>query len=117
MPLSDREQQILKEIERDLIADGTRLDDSVKPPTRSRDQLRLGVLIFVVGIVCLVLFFVTSAILLGIAAFGAMVGGLVLIGAGAREAAARGFRDLSSRSPHGFFGRPDQRDRGPRDRS
>jgi uncharacterized membrane protein YedE/YeeE len=67
--------------------------------------------------VLLALFFVTSAILLGVGAFGAMVAGLVLIAGGVRDAAARGIRDLTSTDPHEIFGRWEQRFRGRRDRS
>ncbi len=116
MPLSEREQQILKDIERDLLADQPGAGPPERPH-RSRDQIKIGALVFVVGVICLVLFFVTSALLLGIAAFATMVAGLVLIAGGVRDAADRTIRDFSSRSTHEMFGRWEQRFRNRRDRS
>jgi uncharacterized membrane protein YedE/YeeE len=45
----------------------------------------------------LVAFFVTKFLIFGLAAFGAMVGGIVLIAAGVRDLASEGFRDLDAR--------------------
>ena len=117
MPLSEREQQILKEIERDLLADGQDLGEAEPRKTRGRDLIKGGVLLFVVGIVCLGFFFVTGALVLGIVAFAAMVSGLVLIANGARDAAQRNFRDLSPGSAHDLFGRWEERLRNRNKRS
>ena len=116
MPLSEREQQILKEIERDLLADGP---DGEAEPRRSRgsDRIKGGVLLFLVGIVCLGFFFVTGALVLGLAAFAAMVSGLVLIANGARDAAKRNFRDLSSGGAQDLFSRWEERLRNRNKRS
>ena len=109
MPLSEREQQILKEIERDLLADRPDHGEAEPRRTRGSDQIKGGLLLFVVGIVCLGFFFVTGALVLGLAAFAAMVSGLVLIANGARDAAERNFRDLSSGGAQDLFGRWEER--------
>lgn len=108
MPLSDREQQILKEMERDLLAD--RPADAPKPERgKHRDLIKGGVLLFAVGLVCLGFFFVTAAFVLGIGAFAAMVGGLVLIVNGIGAAASSNFRDLTSGGAQDLFGRWEER--------
>lgn len=81
MPLSEREQKILEEIERDLY----REDPSFARNVRSRVGLpaatrsRLGVLLFVAGLVSLFVFFAKQWLILGVFAFGAMVAGVVLL--------------------------------------
>lgn len=117
MPLSEREQQILKEIERNLLAEGPTSGESPSKPTRYRDQIKGGVLLFVVGIVCLGFFFVTGALILGVVAFAAMVGGLVLVVTGVRVAASRSFRELASGGAQDFFGRWEERFRNRNKRS
>ena len=117
MPLSDREQQILQEIERDLLADEPSLAGPRIEPSKHRDRIKGGILLFVVGIVCLGFFFVTGALVLGIVAFAAMVGGLVLIANGVREAASANFRDLTSGGPQDLFARWEERLRNRNKRS
>ena len=117
MPLSDREQQILQEIERNLLADEPTLGGPEPQSPRYRDRIKAGILLFVVGIVCLGFFFVTGALILGIVAFAAMVGGLVLIANGVRDAAAKNFRDLTSGGPQDFLGRWEERLRNRNKRS
>ena len=117
MPLSEREQQILQEIERNLLADDPASTDPVSKPPRYRDQIKGGILLFVVGIVCLGFFFVTGALVLGILAFATMVGGLVLVGTGIRDAASKNFRDLTSGGAQDFFGRWEERLRNRNKRS
>ena len=81
MPLSEREQKILEEIERDLY----REDPSFARNVRSRARLpratrsRLGVLLFVAGLVSLFAFFAKQWLVVGVFAFGAMVAGVVLL--------------------------------------
>ena len=43
-----------------------------------RRRVKLGVLIFILGLFGLIAFFITSLLLVGLAAFAAMVGGLVM---------------------------------------
>jgi Protein of unknown function (DUF3040) len=87
VPLSDREQKILEEIERNLYEedprlarDATRLDGS--------SRFKLGALLFVVGLAILVGFFFSGLVLVGVVAFGAMVGGILLIAGSAKDIAS-----------------------------
>lgn len=77
-PLSEREQQILDELEKELHSDGAR---SRKPRVRSGERflgLKLGIVLFVTGILLLVWFFASGLIVAGVAAFAAMVGGIMM---------------------------------------
>jgi hypothetical protein len=82
VPLSEREQRILEEIERNLYKEDRGFARGVKreaPRMRDRRRVRLGVLTFAVGFLVLIAFFVTGSVLVGVAAFGAMVYGIVMI--------------------------------------
>ena len=94
-------------MERELLGSEPTRGESKSQPTRHRDQIKGGILLFVVGLVCLGFFFVTGALVLGIVAFATMVGGLVLIANGVRDAASKNFRDLTS-GPQDLFGRLEQ---------
>ncbi len=72
MPLSEREQQILDELEKEL--HGTR---SAGDTERFRG-LKIGILVFVAGIVLLVWFFASGLVAVGVASFTAMVTGVFL---------------------------------------
>lgn len=78
MPLSEREQQILEQLEEDLRTGGERS----RSPKSDRGErfrgLKLGIVLFVTGILLLVWFFASGLLVAGVAAFGAMVGGIVL---------------------------------------
>ena len=79
MPLSEREQQILDELERELT--GARRPDPATSGSKQRERflgLKIGVLLIVVGVVMLMWFFTNPFLLLGVAAFALMVGGIVL---------------------------------------
>lgn len=82
MPLSDREQQILEEIEKNLYDEDPRFARATRragPRYDGSKRARLGALLFVVGLGTLLVFFVTQAILVGVLAFGGMVAGIVLV--------------------------------------
>ncbi|MFN2389113.1 MAG: DUF3040 domain-containing protein [Actinomycetota bacterium] len=92
MPLSEREQQILAEIEKSLYADDPGFARDVTRRAPAADQRRtfkLGAAVFGVGFALLLAFFVVQVLVVGIAAFAAMVGGIVVM-AGAVRALARG---------------------------
>ncbi len=94
MPLSDREQKILEEIERNLYADDPGFPRGVERRPKERDvwhQLRSGGIVFALGFVSLIAFFVTRWLPLGVIAFGAMVLGIVVLASagGGVVAAAR----------------------------
>lgn len=78
-PLSERERKILEEIERDFYDEEqlfAREDPAREPRVR---RFRTGVGVFVVGLLFLIAFFATRALVLGLGAFGAMVAGIVLL--------------------------------------
>jgi len=78
MPLSEREQQILDELERELTG-GRRPASSAAPGSREPFLgLKAGVLLIVLGVLMLVWFFANPFLLVGVAAFGLMVAGIVL---------------------------------------
>ncbi len=78
MPLSDHEQQMLDEMERQLFAEDPRLartfDHAVRP-RRDRRRILLGIIGIVVGLGLLVLSVSLPAIWLGVVAFLVMVAG------------------------------------------
>ena len=83
MPLSEREQKILEEIEKNLHEEDPRLAREVgSRRTSHTGNIRNGVILFVVGLGLLIAFFLTGMVLVGVVAFGAMVAGIVM-GAGA----------------------------------
>ena len=82
MPLSEREQKILQEIERDLFREDPTFAREVGRSSSGGDEarrVRLGILVFLAGLITLFVFFAYSTLLLGIVAFGAMVAGVVLV--------------------------------------
>jgi hypothetical protein len=82
MPLSERERQILEEIEKGLSKEDPSFAREVRrkaPRAADRRRVKIGAVLVLVGLVVLLSFFITSAILLGVAAFASMVGGVVLI--------------------------------------
>ncbi len=111
MPLSEREQQILDEIERNLNREDARTSPRARSSrTASGTRVKQGVALFVAGLLLLVLgFFSTGFIPLGVIAFAAMVGGAALIATAAgsaiassrdklRDRAARAAADIGRRS-------------------
>ncbi|MGH2719584.1 MAG: DUF3040 domain-containing protein [Actinomycetota bacterium] len=81
MPLSDHEQKILQEIERQLYEQDpkfARIVASKSRKGRSSRNLRRGILLFAVGFVALFGYFVTVNVPLGVASFLLMLGGATL---------------------------------------
>lgn len=76
MPLSEHEQKILQEIEKNLYSEDPRFAHGRRS---SRNRSKLGAIVFVVGFVILIGFFISRSLLVGVAAFGAMVAGIVLL--------------------------------------
>lgn len=82
MPLSDREQRILDEIERNLFQEDPDFARGVSEKSSSARYLRnakLGGAAFAGGLVLLLVFFSSRLIIVGLAAFGFMVAGLVML--------------------------------------
>ena len=78
MPLSEREQQILDELERDLHPGGGR---PARKPSGAGERfrgLKLGIVVFVAGMLLLVWFFASGLLVAGVASFACMVGGIVM---------------------------------------
>ena len=110
MPLSEREQRILEEIERNLYQEDPKFAQQVRrrtPRLTEGSRAKIGVLLFVVGFGLLIGFFVSGGeVLLGVLAFGAMVGGIVLIAGSVRDitsgrgAGVGGHRDRLSNAIH-----------------
>ena len=92
MPLSDHEQRILDEIEKNLYQEDPRFARQVKerdPAQQERKRARIGALCFLAGFVGLMVFFYSRALIIGVMAFAGMVLGIVLI-AGAIKSLAAG---------------------------
>ena len=82
MPLSEQEKRILDEIEKGLSKEDPGFARTVReksPHFGERRRARTGVLVFIAGFVLLFAFFISGQLLVGIAAFGAMVAGIVLV--------------------------------------
>ena len=81
MPLSEREQKILDEIEKSLATEDPRFaEPGHKRPSKAHgSRARLAALIFVGGLVLLLVFFLTRVLRVGLLAFGGMVTGIVLL--------------------------------------
>jgi hypothetical protein len=97
VPLSEREKKILDEIERNLYQEDPSFARGVRrrfPRLDEGRRLKLGALTFLCGLVLLLGFFITrGALIVGVAAFGAMVGGIVLVAGSIRaltESSRRG---------------------------
>ncbi|HLF70310.1 MAG TPA: DUF3040 domain-containing protein [Actinomycetota bacterium] len=91
MPLSDREQKILDEIERNLLEHDPKFARGVatKTTSTSNAQVRLGVALFAVGFIALIAFFITAAVPVGVGGFVLMLAGATLALRGASVAVAR----------------------------
>lgn len=88
MPLSDHEQKILEEIERQLYEQDPKFARNVASRARkghSARNLRRGILLFVLGFVALFGFFAKPVLLLGVASFLLMLGGATLAYNGAKQ--------------------------------
>ncbi|MGH2788170.1 MAG: DUF3040 domain-containing protein [Actinomycetota bacterium] len=81
MPLSEREERILEEIEKNLQHQDPSLGRTTRrgPHLDRAARLRLGGLLVLVGFLLLIAFFVSGSVTLGVVAFVAMVGGIVLV--------------------------------------
>lgn len=87
VPLSEREQRILEEIEKSLYHEDPEFARDVTRRAPHMDQvrkMRVGVALFVSGIALLIAFFLSQAVLVGLLAFGAMVGGIVTVAGAVR---------------------------------
>jgi hypothetical protein len=87
VPLSEKEQRILDEIEKNLSKEDPSFARDVRRHAPRMGELRrakLGVATFAIGFAVLLGFFIWRLLVLGVIAFGAMVGGIVLVAASVR---------------------------------
>jgi Protein of unknown function (DUF3040) len=90
VPLTEREKQILEEIERNLHSEDPGLARDIRQPWWQKvRQVKWGAALFAVGLVTLFLGFLLSAwfVVLGVAAFAMMVLGIVLMSAATSDIA------------------------------
>jgi hypothetical protein len=88
MPLSDHEQKILEEIERQLYEQDPKFARNVASKARkghSTRNLRRGILLFILGFIALFGFFANPMTWLGVASFLLMLGGATLAYSGAKQ--------------------------------
>jgi Protein of unknown function (DUF3040) len=116
-PLSEHEQKILEDIEKNLYADDPRL--GARGKAAGVQVIRFGVVTFVIGLALLIGFFVSSSLIVGVLAFVAMVGGIVLVTSGIRQVATArtatpiGARERATRAVEGWGERFRQRFKRP----
>ena len=102
VPLSEREQRILDEMEKSLYQEDPAFARE-SSPRRSSGGLhtaRRGLLMFVAGLLVLFAFFMTKQVWIGALAFGSMVWGIVVLAGSVRGAAPsprRTFLDVGER--------------------
>jgi hypothetical protein len=99
MPLSDREQQILQDIERHLYEQDPKFAHGVAAKTlksTSARNFRRGILLFLAGLAALVGFFATTRVWMGVVAFLLMLGGATMAYHHGRKLGAEPLRALRS---------------------
>ena len=102
VPLSEREQKILEEIEKNLHEEDPRLAREVGSRRTSHSgNIRNGLILFLVGLGLLIAFFLSGIVLVGVVAFGAMVAGIVLA-AGAMSGLTSSHRAQKDRVTQAF---------------
>jgi len=77
MPLSDKEQQILQEIEKQLITEDPKFARGVATSLAGETsrKVKIGIVVFGLGFAGLVAFFFTQSVFIGAAAFLVMLAG------------------------------------------
>ena len=88
MPLSEREQRILDEIEKGLYQEdpaGAREGARKPRTTPALHTVRRGAAMFVAGLLVLLAFFMTKQLWVGAIAFGSMVWGIVVVAGALRS--------------------------------
>jgi VIT1/CCC1 family predicted Fe2+/Mn2+ transporter len=96
MPLSDKEQQILQEIEKQLISEDPKFARGVATSlaTDAARKVKVGIGIFVLGFIGLLPFFFTQSVVLGVGAFLIMLAGATFAYHHARRAGAEQINSL-----------------------
>ncbi|HYP23346.1 MAG TPA: DUF3040 domain-containing protein [Actinomycetota bacterium] len=92
MPLSEREQRILDEIEKSLYQEDTGFarerSEKPRPAGKAAATVRKGVAMFLAGLLVLFAFFMTKQVWVGALAFGSMVWGIVVVAGALRGEAS-----------------------------
>ncbi len=91
MPLSEHEQRVLAEMERKLYEDDRDFAKGMgraDPSLTQTKRVKLGFFSFAAGLLILLGFFVTGALVLGVIAFGAMVTGIVTVATATKNLAS-----------------------------
>lgn len=111
MPLSEYEQRVLAELERQLSSDDPKLVTSLAaPPAPRRGRIALGILIGLAGLSLLVIGMSVSMIWLSLVGFGVMfAGGYLAVSAPKRGAAAQAVRPPKPPRRRGFTQRFEDR--------
>lgn len=121
MPLSDREQKILSEMEARLTADDPKFAKTVGTTTvssRARLRIKLSIIGFVVGFLLLLAYIPTGgSIWVGVLAFAVMLGSVVIGGDQLKRLGADQTGDLSGQLRGGFNRYLGDRRRGSDDES
>lgn len=126
MPLSEREQRLLDQMERALYQEDPKFATALRKPSarpRNGRRLFLGVLLLVVGMAALLGGVATAAVVLGVAGFVVMLGGVMLGIAAMRptvaqaESVSRDRTDAATPAATGgsFMGKVEERWRRRRD--
>jgi hypothetical protein len=105
MPLSDREQKILSEMEARLRAEDPKFAKTVGTTTvssRARMRIKLSAIGFVVGFILLLSYIPTQSIVVGILAFAVMLGSVVVGGDQLKRLGADQTGDFSGQLRGGF---------------
>jgi hypothetical protein len=101
VPLSEHEQRILEEIEKNLYDEDPRFARDVKrrsPRLSKTARARTGTALFVAGFATLIAFFIGGWVLLGVIAFVMMVSGIVLLAGSVTPKEQRG--DANTQRDH-----------------
>ncbi len=99
VPLSEREQRILDEMEKSLHQEDpvfARDDERAPGGVGAAHTARRGVLMFVAGLLVLFAFFMTKQVWIGALAFGSMVWGIVVVAGSVRNAASSPRRTVTN---------------------
>jgi hypothetical protein len=105
MPLSDREQQILSEIEAHLSQDDPKLARTVRTTTvssRARLRIKLSAAGFALGFLLLLAYIPSQSLALGVVAFAIMLGSVVVGGDQLKRLGSDDTGDLGGQIRGGF---------------
>ena len=96
MPLSEREQRILDEIEKSLYQEDPVFPRAParKPESRAAGTVRRGAAMFIAGLLVLLAFFMTKQVWVGALAFVSMVWGIVVVAGALRGPAPPAGRSI-----------------------